>query len=156
MLGYMIWLCGWVFVENLVNNNKAESTKNTPAENLNQNVSSLMNPPANDAERDVIINEKKVFLSKYPFEINLIEGISATIIFKISDVGFILSRGGEESNAITAKYPDAPACPTDEYRNAIRKNSPQVKIIISISNMLCKAYNITWFNMFLKTQRFKN
>lgn len=36
---------------------------------------------------------KRKFLSKYPFEINLIELVSATIIFKISDVGFILSRG---------------------------------------------------------------
>ena len=61
MFGYMIWLCGWVFVENLVNNNKAESTKNTPAENLNQNGSSLMKPPANVVEREVVINEKKIF-----------------------------------------------------------------------------------------------
>ena len=44
---------------------------------------------------------------------NLIEVMRATIIFKISDVGLMLS-GEKESKAITANYPEAPACPTDE------------------------------------------
>jgi hypothetical protein len=29
---------------------------------------------------------------------------------------------GKDSSAITARYPEAPACPTEEYRNEITRN----------------------------------
>ena len=45
---------------------------------------------------------------------------NATMILSASAVGFITS-GENESIAIVARYPDAPACPTVEYRRAITK-----------------------------------
>ena len=43
------------------------------------------------------------------------------MIFNTSDVGLILS-GAKDSNAIIARYPEAPACPMEEYKVAIMKN----------------------------------
>lgn len=101
------------FLRNLDKSKIPETIKNAPANILNRKGSSFMNPPKNEAGNDEIINARNIFLSKYPLEINLIEVMRATIIFKISDVGLMLS-GEKESKAITAKYPEAPACPTDE------------------------------------------
>jgi hypothetical protein len=46
--------------------------------------------------------------------------IKATIMFNARAVGFI-TVGGNERTAIVARYPEAPACPTVEYRRAIMK-----------------------------------
>ena len=45
---------------------------------------------------------------------------NATMILSARAVGFMTS-GVNESRAIVARYPDAPACPTVEYRRAITK-----------------------------------
>ena len=42
-----------------------------------------------------------------------VTAIDATRMFKVNAVGFI-SDGDIANNAIAARYPDAPACPTDE------------------------------------------
>jgi hypothetical protein len=35
-------------------------------------------------------------------------------------------------NAIAARYPDAPACPTDEYRSAaIRMSAARISVVVS-------------------------
>ena len=47
--------------------------------------------------------------------------IVATRMFSTSAVGFITAAETPMS-AITARYPDAPACPTDEYNNPTIKN----------------------------------
>jgi hypothetical protein len=44
-----------------------------------------------------------------------------TTILSVSETGFMDSTG-KDSSAITARYPEAPACPTEEYRNEITRN----------------------------------
>ena len=91
----------------------AETNKKSPASILNQYASKVIAPPINAAGIDVAAKEKNNFLSKYPEDINLYDAIAATIIFNINEVDLI-SINGKDNNAITAKYPDAPACPTEE------------------------------------------
>src|SRR5215213_8155696 len=47
----------------------------------------------------------------------------ATRMLRARAVGFITS-GATPTSAIAARYPDAPACPTDEYSTAATKISP--------------------------------
>lgn len=54
--------------------------------------------------------------------------MAATIIFRTNDVGLILSDAND-SNAIIARYPEAPACPIEEYNAAITKNKTKAAII---------------------------
>ena len=51
---------------------------------------------------------------------------SETWVFSTSDTGLIASTGKEE-RAIMARYPDAPECPTDEYRKDIIKRKLKVE-----------------------------
>ena len=59
-----------------------------------------------------------VFLSKCPSFKNLIELRLDTETFRISAVGLIISTGIPKIT-IHAIWPDAPACPTIDYKKAI-------------------------------------
>jgi hypothetical protein len=61
----------------------------------------------------------------------LYEAIDATMILSIKDVGLIVS-GANDSKAIIARYPEDPACPTDEYRTAIIRKRNAARIIVSV------------------------
>src|SRR5215213_3816157 len=56
----------------------------------------------------------------------------ATRMFSANAVGFITS-GATPTRAIAARYPEAPACPTDEYRSAAAKIRTASKITCSIA-----------------------
>lgn len=62
---------------------------------------------------------------------NFTAAMEETIMFKTSEVGLIVS-GANESNAITARYPEAPACPTDEYNVAMVKKSKNAMMISNV------------------------
>src|ERR1051326_1887184 len=66
---------------------------------------------------DASANGQKSRQWKCPARQNWIDVIVATRMFRASEVGFITSCETPIS-AIAARYPDAPACPTDEYKNA--------------------------------------
>ena len=57
----------------------------------------------------------------------------ATQIFKTSEIGLIES-GANESHAMAAKYPEAPAWPTDEYNVAMIKNKTTARIVMGSIN----------------------
>ena len=67
---------------------------------------------------------------KCPALQNCHEPIQATIIFRTKAVGLI-AAGVMLNSVITAMYPDAPAWPTDEYRNATMPMQAVMKIILS-------------------------
>src|SRR5918994_5211954 len=56
----------------------------------------------------------------------------ATRMLRARAVGFITS-GATPTSAIAARYPDAPACPTDEYRIAAAKIKRTSKTTCSIA-----------------------
>src|SRR5918994_5677665 len=56
----------------------------------------------------------------------------ATRMLRARAVGFITS-GATPTSAIAARYPDAPACPTDEYRIAAAKIKRASKTTCSIA-----------------------
>ena len=43
----------------------------------------------------------------------------------VLDAGNFITLGGTLNKTITAKYPDAPACPTVAYKTAMQKNAAQ-------------------------------
>lgn len=65
-------------------------------------------PPKNAIGKDVIMKEINILLSKQPALMYRTDAIKATTIFRIREVGFIVS-GVNDKRAITARYPDAPA-----------------------------------------------
>ena len=52
--------------------------------------------------------------------------MEATSTFSASALG-LMTAGAKLSSDITAMYPEAPACPTDEYNTATR-NTPMSRI----------------------------
>jgi len=78
---------------------------------------------------EVNAKTRKSFLSKYPARMNLYDAMRETTMLSVSETGFMDSTG-KDSSAITARYPEAPAWPTEEYRNEISRNRRlQYKII---------------------------
>jgi hypothetical protein len=59
----------------------------------------------------------------------------ATQIFKTNEIG-LMESGAKESHAIAAKYPEAPAWPTDEYNVAIIINKTIARMIIGSINYM--------------------
>lgn len=57
----------------------------------------------------------------------------ATQIFKTSEIG-LMESGAKDSQAMAAKYPEAPAWPTEAYNVAITKNKTTARIIIGSIN----------------------
>ena len=55
--------------------------------------------------------------------------MDATNRFNTRAVGRVTS-GATAKNAITAKYPDAPPCPTDEYRTATTKMARMISSVV--------------------------
>jgi len=86
----------------------ADTMRNIPAINLKYAGLIEIYPPKNAIGKAVIMNDKNIFLSNCPALIKLIEAIKATIIFRISEVGLIVS-GANDNKTIIARYPDAPA-----------------------------------------------
>ena len=71
-------------------------------------------PPINANGIDVTANGQNMLHLKIPRAIELdTTPIDATKRFSINAVGRVIS-GATAKNAITAKYPDAPPCPTEE------------------------------------------
>ena len=62
---------------------------------------------------------------------NLYEAMVATTILSIREVGLIVS-GANDNKAIIARYPDDPACPTDEYIIAINRKRKAAITIVSV------------------------
>ena len=91
----------------------------------------LIYPPINAHGTEAAANGKNSFQEKYPAFRNCHAVIAATRIFNTSAVGFIVT-GERLNNVITAIYPDAPACPTDEYRNATTKTAMERSITNSL------------------------
>ena len=63
---------------------------------------------------------------KYPalkYEKNAILATRMLISNAVVDISF----GANAKRESTARYPEAPPCPTEEYRNATMKNKPQIK-----------------------------
>ncbi len=80
----------------------ADTIRKRPAASLKYWGLIVMNPPKNDIGNAVIIKGIKIFLSKQPSLINLIEAMIATTLFKISEVVLIVS-GVNDNNAIIAR-----------------------------------------------------
>ena len=80
---------------------------------------------------DVIAKGKNNRHEKYPARQKRYVPMDATNTFKTSAEGRI-NFGGNPNSPIAAKYPDAPACPTDEYRSAAMKISPASRIVWSM------------------------
>ena len=59
----------------------------------------------------------------------------ATQIFKTNEIG-LMESGAKESQAMAAKYPEAPAWPTDAYNVAIITNKTTARIIIGSINYM--------------------
>jgi hypothetical protein len=81
---------------------REEITKKNPAINLKYIGLIVMYPPANAIGSDVRMNAKNTLLSKQSALMYFTDTIVATTIFRIREVGFIVS-GANESNAITAR-----------------------------------------------------
>ncbi len=84
-----------------------------PTAILNKCAGRLRYPPANAIGAERIANGQNNSQRKCPARQNCHEPIDATRIFNTSAVGLI-SAGASPNSVITAMYPDAPACPTDE------------------------------------------
>ena len=56
-----------------------------------------------------------------------------------------MMAGVTPSKIITAKYPDAPACPTDEYSVAIRKNT--------MERVIKNSVDMGYFALYLRTMK---
>jgi len=78
----------------------------------------------------------------------LYEAIVATTILRIREVGLIVS-GANDNKAIIARYPDDPACPTDEYRIAIKRKRKAAKKIVSVVMYKATRKNSLIYVMFL-------
>ncbi len=90
-------------------------------------------PPTNAIGKEAMATGINIFRSKKPELMYLYETIVATQIFKTSEIG-LMESGAKESHAIAAKYPEAPACPTDAYNVAITINKMIARIIIGSIN----------------------
>src|SRR3989338_7950660 len=81
-----------------------------------------MSPPRKAAGTDATTNGKVSRPIKWPARTKLTRAIPATKRFNVSAV-VAISSGRTTTNDRTAKYPDAPPCPTDAYTRAITKKT---------------------------------
>jgi hypothetical protein len=84
-------------------------------------VGSVIAPPRNEAGIDVTAKGQKSDHEKRPARENLAVATTATRMLRARAVGFI-TPGAKLNKPITARYADAPACPTDAYSIAAAKN----------------------------------
>jgi hypothetical protein len=81
---------------------REEITRKRPATNLKYMGLIVMYPPINAIGSEVRMNAKNTLLSKQSALMYFTDAIDATTIFRIREVGLIVS-GANESNAITAR-----------------------------------------------------
>src|ERR1041384_5526163 len=89
----------------------------------------------NDAGIEAAAKGQNTRQEKNPARWNRIVPTTATMMFRINAVGF-MTAVEIPNRAIAARYPDAPACPTVEYRRATAKMSAAIMSAMTIAESI--------------------
>lgn len=108
-----------------------------------------INPPKYAKGIEERANGQNIFQEKQPAFRYFVTAIDATKIFKVNAAGFI-SNGATLNNAIAARYPDAPPCPTDEYKIAATNiKAARIKMLSSSTYFPRMSLTCTKLDQFL-------
>jgi hypothetical protein len=109
-------------------------------------------PPRNAAGMDVVTNGHVRLRSRCFAREKATRAAPATKRFKMSAVVDIVV-GTTAKNESTARYPEAPPCPTDEYRNATPRNRSEMIMVVGRENSIeifLRACSVPEKDVFLK------